>query len=97
MIKVIIERKVMPECLKEYEKRALQMQQLVFHASGFIASEAFFNARDHNHRYVIVSFDNEHNWYQWYKSDTRQEAIAEMMQMLEEPEKITIIEAVTRK
>lgn len=97
MIKVIIERKVMPECIAEYERRAIQIQQLVLHVNGFITSEAFFNVRDPNHRYVIVSFDNEHNWHQWYKSDTRQDAIAEMMQMLEEPEKITIIETVTRQ
>ncbi len=96
MIKVIIERKVMPECIEQYEKRALQANQVVFNATGFISSEALINTRDPNHRYVVVNFDNIHNWNQWHKSDKRKEAVAEMMQMLEEPEKISVLEFLIR-
>lgn len=96
MIKVIIERKVMPECIEQYEKNVLDVHQIIFEVTGFISHEALINIRDPNHRYVIVNFDNIHNWTQWYKSDKRQEAVAEIMQMLEEPEKISILEYLIR-
>lgn len=96
MIKVIIERKVMAECIEEYEKRVIATNRLVFNEVGFISSEALVNTRDPNHRYTIVNFDNIHNWKQWYKSEKRAKSVAEIMQMLEEPERITILEYLAR-
>ncbi len=87
----------MPECVAEYEKRALHLHQLVLHVPGFVSSEAYFDVKNRNDRYVMVSFNSVHSWNRWHKSDARREASTEMMQMLEEPEKITILEAVIRK
>ena len=92
MIKVLIQRKVLPECIKEYEKRTVAVNKVVFSEVGFISSEGLANTRDPYDRWTIITFDNAHNWRQWYKSDKRCDLTAEIMQMLEEPERITILE-----
>lgn len=86
----------MSECIEEYEKRALAINKVLFGEIGFISSEALLNNNDPNHRYVIVTFDNNHNWQQWYKSEKRKKGVAEIMQMLDEPEKIVVLEYIAR-
>ncbi len=86
----------MSECIEEYEKRAMTINKMLFSEIGFISTEALLNNHDANHRYIIVTFDNIHNWQQWYKSDKRRKAVAEIMQMLEEQEKIVVLEYIAR-
>ncbi len=91
MVKIVIERKVMPECIEQYDKKSTEALQVIFRATGFISSESLQDTREPNHRYLMINFDNIYNWNRWYKSETRRNAVAEMLQMLEEPEKITIL------
>ena len=81
----------MPECQEQYDKKAMETLQLIFRATGFMSSESLQDAKEPHHRYVMVNFDNIHNWNQWYRSEIRKNAVAELLQMLEEPEKITIL------
>lgn len=96
MVKIIIERRVMPECQEQYDIKAMNALQLILRATGFLSSESLQDYKKPERRFVMINFDNMHNWNLWYKSDTRKQALGEMMQMLEEPEKITILQPQTR-
>jgi len=91
MVKIIIERKVMPECIEQYDKKSMEALQVIFRATGFMSSESLQDTREPNRRYLMINFDNIYNWNRWYKSETRRNVVAQMLQMLEEPEKITIL------
>ena len=92
MVKIIIQRKVIPEFQEQYDLYAMNALQLILRSSGFLSSEALQEYKHPERRYLVINFDNFYNWNQWYKSDTRKKALAEIMQMLEEPEKITILQ-----
>lgn len=96
MVKIIIERKVMPECLEQYDMKSMEALHVIFRATGFMSIESLQDAHKPHHRYVMINFDNIYNWNRWYKSETRRNVIAEILQMLEEPEKITILKPLPR-
>ena len=96
MVKIIIERRVMPECQEQYDIKAMEALQLILRATGFLSSESLQDYKNPERRYIMINFDNMHNWHQWYRSNTRKQALGEMMQMLEEPEKITILKPQAR-
>ena len=96
MIKVIIQRKVIPDFLDQYNQSIRKVHRQVMSATGFVSSEVLQSAHNSNHHYSIVTFDNEHNWQQWYRSDKRQQTLGQILPMLEEPEKVSILKYISR-
>lgn len=93
MIKVIIERKVAPGLEPNYLEAIRHTLKAVLEAPGYISSESLTDVHHGNHRVIITNWTSISAWEQWQSSDARKQVVGEIAPVLEEPEKITILEA----
>ncbi|NIC07323.1 antibiotic biosynthesis monooxygenase family protein [Billgrantia bachuensis] len=92
MIKIIIERRIMPGLEEEYEEAAREAMRYSLGARGFVGGETLVE-RDHSdRRLVIVKWRNLNAWNEWYTSEERARAMQRIMPLLTEDESIRIYE-----
>ncbi|AQZ95332.1 antibiotic biosynthesis monooxygenase family protein [Halopseudomonas phragmitis] len=92
MIKVMIERVIAEGLEQPYEEVARQVLQKAIQSPGFISGESYRDLERPNHRVVVVTWLNRHSWERWENSPERQESIGPFSAMLQEQEKITLLE-----
>lgn len=92
MIRVLIERHIAETLESAYEDRSRKILQRAVAAPGFISGETLVDANDPNHRITLANWRSGADWDHWYQSSERKALLAEVAPMMDQDEKITILE-----
>ena len=92
MIRVLIERRIAEGLADYYDKTIKRTVSAVVAAPGCISGESLKDSNNVNRRIVMSKWESMEDWQSWYRSDARRNVIAEITPMLEEREKITLLE-----
>ncbi|MAC48185.1 antibiotic biosynthesis monooxygenase family protein [Oceanospirillum beijerinckii] len=92
MIKVMIERIIIPGLEEDYEEFSRNILKQAIHARGFISGESLKDGAHPNHRFIFTTWCDQSAWKQWYKSEERIQISGAISAMLAEEEKITVLE-----
>jgi len=92
MVSVIIERHIADGFASYYDKVSHQVLSEATVQDGFIAGDSLHNSYDENHRVVIAKYTSIHEWQQWHSSSERRELMENLLPMLQNDEKITVLE-----
>lgn len=93
MIKVIIERRIMPGLEEEFEQAAREAMRASLGARGFIGGETLVELGHTDRRLMVTKWLNVHAWKEWHISDARATAMQGILPLLTEDETIRIYEA----
>ena len=92
MIKVIIERRIMPGLEEEYEEAAREAMRSSLGARGFMGGETLVERGHSDRRLVVVKCRTLEAWNEWHSSETRAYAMQRILPLLTEDETIRIYE-----
>lgn len=92
MIKIIIERRIMPGLEREYEQAAREAMRAAMTASGFITGESLHESGHTEHRLLITSWRDIQSWKAWQHSEERQRVMQLLLPLLTDDERITTYE-----
>jgi heme-degrading monooxygenase HmoA len=92
MVHVLIERNIAADMLSTYEENARHALHRTHIAPGFITGDTFADVNEPNHRFVLCQWRSPQDWHRWYHSEERQELMNMIAPVLQEPEKITILD-----
>ncbi|MWJ29373.1 antibiotic biosynthesis monooxygenase [Halomonas sediminis] len=93
MIKIIIERRIMPGLEEEYEQAAREAMRVSLGARGFVGGESLVERGRNDHRLMITKWRDMRAWKEWYSSEARTMAMQRILPLLTEEESIRIYEA----
>ncbi|SDO08736.1 antibiotic biosynthesis monooxygenase family protein [Vreelandella arcis] len=93
MIKVIIERRIMPGLEEEYEQAARETMRVCLGARGFIGGESLVELGHTDRRLMITKWSNVRAWNEWHHSEARTTAMQRILPLLTEDETIRLYEA----
>ncbi|MDX1694537.1 MAG: antibiotic biosynthesis monooxygenase family protein [Ketobacteraceae bacterium] len=92
MIKVIIERKVIPGAEAHYKQAVTNLMRAIEEAPGFVTGETYHELNRPNHFIVIANWQSLSHWKRWLNSRQRRSAVREIAPFMEREEKFTVLE-----
>ncbi|MGY4876821.1 antibiotic biosynthesis monooxygenase family protein [Vreelandella aquamarina] len=92
MIKIIIERRIMPGLEEEYEQAARQAMRVSLGARGFVGGETLVEMEHSDRRLMITKWRDLRAWKEWYTSEARANAMQQILPLLTEEETIRLYE-----
>lgn len=92
MIKIIIERRIMPGLEEEYEVAARQVMRASINAPGFIGGECLRELNRPERRLLVTQWRDLKAWKEWQSSGQREHAMQRLLPLLTEEERITAFE-----
>ncbi|MBF7054809.1 MULTISPECIES: antibiotic biosynthesis monooxygenase family protein [Halomonas] len=95
MIKIIIERRIMPGLEEEYEAAAREAMRVSLGAKGFVGGESLVEQGHSDRRLMITKWRDLRAWKEWYTSETRTQVMQRLLPLLTEEERIRIYEPTT--
>lgn len=94
MVRVLIERRVSEGMLENFNLALREMRLQAVHKPGYISGESLRNAEDPHHFVVLSTWNSLDDWKAWAVSDARRLVMLKIGPMLQEAEKITVLEPV---
>lgn len=94
MVRVLIERRVSSAMLEAYGSALREMRLQAVQKPGYISGESLRDVQRPGHFVVISTWNGRGDWEAWAGSESRRRVMARIGPMLEEPEKITVLEPV---
>lgn len=91
MIRVLIERHIAESLESVYEECSRSVLRQAISAPGFVSGETLVDANDPNHRLTLCNWRSTTDWHRWYHSDERKELMTQLMPMMDQDEKITVL------
>ena len=92
MIKIIIERRIMPGLEDEYEQAAREAMRVSLGVRGFVGGETLVELGHTDRRLMITKWRDLRAWKEWYASEERAMAMQRILPLLTEDETIRIYE-----
>lgn len=92
MIQVLIERRIANGMESTYEREARKVIQQTYQARGFISGETFHDLKHSNRRFVMSKWRTVQDWQAWKHSAERKGIIDQLSPILDEPERVTIMQ-----
>ena len=92
MIKISIERRIMPGLEEEYEQAARQAMRVSLGARGFVGGETLVEMEHSDRRLMITKWRDLRAWKEWYTSEARANAMQQILPLLTEEETIRLYE-----
>ena len=92
MINVLIERNIAEDMESTYEATAKRTLHLAYEAQGFINGETFSDIHNSRRRFVMSKWRSARDWYNWFHSEQRRNMMNELQPLLNNQEKISILE-----
>jgi heme oxygenase (mycobilin-producing) len=92
MIKIIIERRIMPGLEDEYEQAAREAMRQSLGVRGFVGGESLVEMGHGDRRLMITKWRDMRAWKEWYTSEARARAMQRLLPLLTEDERIRIYE-----
>ncbi|MYL24158.1 antibiotic biosynthesis monooxygenase family protein [Vreelandella massiliensis] len=93
MIKIIIERRIMPGLEEDYEQAAREAMRVSLGARGFVGGETLVEMGHTDRRLMITKWRDLRAWKEWHTSEARAAAMQRILPLLTEEETIRIYEA----
>ncbi|MFC7369991.1 MULTISPECIES: antibiotic biosynthesis monooxygenase family protein [Vreelandella] len=93
MIKVIIERRIMPGLEEEYEQAAREAMRASLGVAGFVGGETLVELGHTDHRLMITKWRDLRAWKEWHSSEARAMAMQRILPLLTEDEAIRVYES----
>lgn len=94
MVRVLIERRIAGGMVEGFRLALRNMRLQATPKHGYISGESLQDHADPRHYYVISTWNSVRAWQEWEDSEARRRVMATIGPMLEEPEKITVLEPV---
>jgi heme-degrading monooxygenase HmoA len=94
MIRVLIERLVLPGMEEQLLEQLRAMRRDAVHASGYISGETLHDVIDARHYVIISTWLSRADWDAWAGCAARQQVISQIAPMLAAPEKISLLEPI---
>mgnify|MGYP003627304454 CR=1 FL=1 len=92
MIRVLIERHIAEGLEHYYDSTIKRTVSAVIKAPGCISGESLKDKDNANRRIVMSKWESIEDWDNWFRSEARRQVVAEITPMLEDGEKITMLE-----
>ncbi len=92
MIRVILERRVADDMEGLLQEVLRDIRQEAIHFPGYISGETWRDATNPHHHIVISTWHSKTDWDAWMASDGRARHHVKVDPLLDEPEKITVLE-----
>jgi heme-degrading monooxygenase HmoA len=92
MISVLIERNIAMDMASTYEAMAKNTLHHAYQATGFINGETFTDINNPLRRFVLSKWRSVQDWHNWAHSEARKNQMNEINLLLQEQEKISILE-----
>nr|WP_289143688.1 antibiotic biosynthesis monooxygenase family protein [uncultured Halomonas sp.] len=92
MIKIIIERRIMPGLEDEYEQAAREAMRVSLGVRGFVGGETLVELGHTDRRLMITKWRDLRAWKEWHASEERAMAMQRILPLLTEDETIHIYE-----
>lgn len=93
MVRIIIERNILDGKLDDYHALIRQAKNKASNMPGFLSGE-IFHVREFPNQVIVMScWDSFDTWEVWAESEERQDLLDEMRSLLENDEKIMVLEA----
>ena len=92
MIKVIIERKIVQDMESTYEVEVQRAMKAVMGATGFLSGTSYIDINHPNTRTIITEWNNLASWNRWFMSDLRRDTNYNLNQILEQEEKVKVLQ-----
>ncbi|MBL4608782.1 MAG: hypothetical protein JKY01_13280 [Pseudomonadales bacterium] len=92
MIKVLIERRVIPELDDLYRKLSKDTLLEAGKVPGFVTGEALKDCHNSTYYYVISTWKSEVFWNKWLHSEQRKYLSAQIRHVLERDESYTLLQ-----
>ena len=92
MIRVLIERNIAQGHEHYYDSTIKRVVSKVIKAPGCIAGESLKDSKNSHRRIVMSKWESIEDWENWYRSAERKQVVAEISPLLEDGEKITMLE-----
>ena len=92
MIKIIIERRIMPGLEDEYEQAAREAMRVSLGVRGFVGGVTLVELGHTDRRLMITKWRDLRAWKEWHASEERAMAMQRILPLLTEDETIRIYE-----
>lgn len=92
MIRVLIERQIAEGLEHYYDSTIKRTVSAVIQAPGCISGESLKDKGNARRRIVMSKWESMEDWENWFRSDARRLVVSEITPMLEDQEKITLLE-----
>ena len=86
MIKIIIERRIMPGLEDEYEQAAREAMRVSLGVRGFVGGETLVELGHTDRRLMITKWRDLRAWKEWHASEERAMAMQRILPLLTEDE-----------
>ncbi|XKE46490.1 antibiotic biosynthesis monooxygenase [Halomonas organivorans] len=90
MIKIIIERRIMPGLEAEYEEVAREAMRQALSAPGFGGGETLVEMGHSDRRLIITTWRDLRAWKEWRDSEQRSRIMQDLYPLLTEEERIRV-------
>ncbi|GAB4264529.1 MAG: hypothetical protein Kow0092_16260 [Deferrisomatales bacterium] len=94
MVRVLIERRISEGMVEAYNLALREMRLQAVQKAGYISGESLRDVTDPFHYVVISTWNAASDWNAWFQSEARRTVLAKIAPMLQEPERITVLEPV---
>lgn len=93
MIRIVIERKILANKIDEYHELIRNAKNKASNIAGFLSGEIFKVLDEGNHLVVMACWDSLEAWEAWAGSEHRANLLDAMRPLLEEEERLLILES----
>lgn len=92
MIRTVIERSIKADKLDEYHGLIRKAKNKASNVPGFLSGEIFHQQNNPLHVVVMACWDSQDAWELWAESEERHDLLAAMNPLLENDEKVMVLE-----
>jgi heme-degrading monooxygenase HmoA len=96
MIRVLIMRQVAAGYEDDFRRTVQRLRGEAIRAPGFISAETFRDVCASTNYFILSMWDSREAWDAWADSPTRRRILDEITPLLDEPERVTILEPAWR-
>jgi heme-degrading monooxygenase HmoA len=94
MIRVLIDRMLGEEGGELLQQSMKELRGAAIHRPGYVSGETLRDAADPHHYVILSTWRSEADWHAWFTSDTRRKIEKRIGLLLNEPEKVIVLEQV---
>ncbi|MHB8764021.1 MAG: antibiotic biosynthesis monooxygenase family protein [Deferrisomatales bacterium] len=92
MVWVLIERRVAEGMVESFQDALHRARVGSREMPGYLSGETLQETGDRHHFVVISTWASRDDWEAWAASETRRRELVRLAPMLEEPERITVLQ-----
>jgi heme-degrading monooxygenase HmoA len=92
MVRVLIERWLLPGMEEQIMAAFREMRRDAVHAAGYVSGETLRDVADPAHYVIVSTWRSRSDWDQWAESEARQRARKRIAPLLAKPERVAVLE-----